>query len=447
MRFRLPRLALSAALCYAPYAFIASAAIRPFPEDIAVQAYVKPAGDKLELLVRVPMAVFNDVQFPWREPGYLDFPATNTTLPGLARYRIADSIDVFEDGAILPKPRVISTRVAVLSDSSFATYDEALAHVKGPPLDVSINTLPGQSWLDILFEYPIHSEHANFSVRTRFAHLAVSVSTTLKFIPPGTDSSSPSRTFTYTGDPGRVILEPRLPEDVIQFLRWGFGSLLNGTDYLLLIFCMVLPFRRAREIVPVAVAFASAIPITLIASASGLAPDGLWFGPLIDTCVAILVLYTALANIAGGITPGRRAIAALIFGLISGFSFSFGFAAKAQFAGTYPLWSAIAFTVGVEAALLLVVAVLVPVLGLLFRYSSAKRIEAIVLSVLAAHVAWHWMTERWDRLDRFPFNWPVFDAALLAVAMRWMMILVIFGGAVWFIAGALNSRKERGHEI
>jgi hypothetical protein len=220
---------------------------------------------------------------------------------------------------------------------------------------------------------------------------------------------------------------------------------------LLLVFCLVLPFRRTRDIVPVAAAFASAIPITLIASACGLAPDGLWFGPLIDVLVAITILYTALVNISGGITVYRRAIVALLFGLIYGFSFAFGFASKAQFAGAYPLVSAISFNVGVEGALLLVVALLVPILGLLFRYSSAKRIESIVLSVLAAHTAWHWMTERWDRFNRFPLRWPVFDAALLSAAMRWMMILVIFCGAVWFISGILRSParsgSERGHEV
>ena len=343
---------------------------------------------------------------------------------------------------------MVSTRAAVMSDSSFASYEEAMAHVTGPELDVSTNTLPGESWLDILFEYPIHSEHSNFSIETKFARLGVRVSTSVKFLPP---AGGVPRAFSYQGDPGLVILEPRWFEAVTQFLRWGFRSLLDGTDYLLLVFCLVLPFRRVRDIAPVAAAFAIAIPITLIASACGLAPDGLWFGPLIDTLVAITILYTALANIAGGITVYRRSIVALLFGLIYGFSFAFGFASKAQFAGAYPLVSAISFNVGVEGALLLVVALLVPVLGLLFRYSSAKRIESIVLSVLAAHTAWHWMTERWERLSRFPLHWPVFDAALLAATMRWMMILVIFSGAVWFISGTLRpaarSRSERGHEV
>jgi hypothetical protein len=439
---------LSFGFFYALYALPATAALRPFPEDVTIQAFAKPAGDKFQLLVRVPMSVFNDVQFPSRESGYLDFPAANATLAGLARYRIADFINLYEDGVPLPRPRLVSERVSVLSDSSFASYKEAMAHVTGPELEASVNTLPGQSWLDILFEYPIHSEHSNFAIQTNFAHLGVRVFTTLTSLRPGPGAV---RTFSYEGDPGPVILEPRWSQDAAQYLKWGFGSLLNGTDYLLFVFCLVLPFRGIRDIAPVAAAFASAIPITLIASACGLAPDGLWFGPLIDTLVAVTILYTALANIAGGVTSYGRSIAALLFGLIYGFSFSFGLASKAQFAGSYPLLSAIAFNIGVEVALFFVVALLIPVLGLLFRYSSAKKTESIILSVFAAHAAWHWMTERWDRLSRFPFRWPVFDAALLAAALRWMTILVIFCGAVWFISGILRSAtrsgSERGHEI
>ena len=83
MQFRLPRLAISAALLlYAPLVFEAYAAVRPFPEDVSIETFARPAGDKLELLVRVPMSVFNDIQFPARESGYLDFPAANTALPG-----------------------------------------------------------------------------------------------------------------------------------------------------------------------------------------------------------------------------------------------------------------------------------------------------------------------------------------------------------------------------
>jgi hypothetical protein len=439
MRFSLPRLALSAALfCSLP----SSAATPSLPEEVGIRAFIKPAGHNLQVLVRVPMAALNQIQFPLRDSGYLDLPLARTALPGAARYWIANSVDVYENGVVLPKPRIAATRIAIESDDSFFSYDTAIAHLNGPEISPDTNTFPSQSWLDISFEYPVHSDRSDFSVDTKFAHLGVRVSTALKFLQP----DGTVRSFTWQGDPGRVVLDPNWPEVAAQFIRWGFSSFLGGTDYLLFLFCLVLPFRRVRDLVPVTAALASAIPITLIASALGLAPDTLWFAPLIATLVAVTILYTALENIAAKLTPTRRAILALVFGMIYGFSFAINLGTRTQFSGSFPLVSAIAFTVGTELALIAAAAVLVPVLRLLFRFSTEKKIESIILSVLAAHTAWHWMTERYAILSRFPLRWPVIDAALLAAAMQWMMIFVIFGGAVWFVSGALRARNQRGHE-
>ncbi len=388
------------------------------------------------------MAALNQIQFPLREGGYLDLPLARTALPGAARFWIANSIDVYENGAPLPKPRIAATRIAIESDDSFYSYGDAMGHLNGPELDAATNTFPSQSWLDILFEYPIRSERSDFAINTRFAHLGVRVSTTLKFL----QANGVVRSFSYVGDPGLVIPDPSWPEAVSQFVRWGFASFASGTDYLLFLFCLLLPFGRAREIVPVASAFACAIPITLIASACGLAPDALWFAPLISTLLAVTILYTALENIAVKVPVYRRVILALGIGLVYGFSFSIGLAAKTQFGGSFPLVSAVAYTAGAELALIAATAVLAAGLRVLLRFSSEKRIESIVLSVLAAHMAWHWMTERYAQLSRFPLRWPAFDASLLAGAMRWAMIFVIFGGLAWFISGAIRGRSGREHE-
>jgi hypothetical protein len=63
--------------------------------------------------------------------------------------------------------------------------------------------------------------------------------------------------------------------------------------------------------------------------------------------------------------------------------------------------SLLAFNVGVELGQLLVLVLLVPLLGLLFRYVVAERMGTIILSAIVAHTAWHWMLERWDVLRKF----------------------------------------------
>jgi len=61
--------------------------------------------------------------------------------------------------------------------------------------------------------------------------------------------------------------------------------------------------------------------------------------------------------------------------------------------------------------------------------------------VLVGHTAWHWMTERAERLSKFP--WPALDASQLAVAIRWLMGVLILAGLAWFARGALRERARR----
>ena len=119
----------------------------------------------------------------------------------------------------------------------------------------------------------------------------------------------------------------------------------------------------------------------------------------------------ALENIAGAAGLRRRWMIAFAFGLVHGFGFSFALRETLQFAGSHLLTSLLAFNVGVEAGQLFVLALLVPALGLLFRYVVAERMGVIILSALVAHTAWHWTADRWQVLRQFEAPSP--DGAVL----------------------------------
>jgi hypothetical protein len=198
----------------------------------------------------------------------------------------------------------------------------------------------------------------------------------------------------------------------------------------------VLPFfvsRRVRGIVPVVAAFAVAHTVTFVASALyGMAPDTLWFEPFITTTISVSIFYVAIENI---ITPrlDRRWIVALAFGLAHGFAFSFALRSMLQFAGAHPTASIISFNIGIELAILLVLALMVPALELLFRFVVDERMGTIVISAIVAHTAWHWMAERYGNLRRYPIKWPALDLLLLASVLRWLMAGVILAAVVWLI--------------
>jgi len=416
----------------------ASAPAHDIPNDVTIQAFLKPSGQRLELLVRVPLKAMRDVDFPRRGPGYLDLERVGAYLRDPAKTWIADTIELYENDNRLPYPQILGTRVSLPSDRSFASYDAAVAHVTGPPLPSDTTLYWDQALFDVLFAYPIRSDQSRFSIHPALARLGLRTITSLRFLPPG----GAVRAFEFTGDPGLVRLDPHWYQAASRFVVLGFEHILDGTDHLLFLLCLVIPLRRLRALIPVVTAFTVAHSITLIASAYDLAPDVLWFPPLIETLIAVSIVYMALENIVGAAT-GRRWIIAFAFGLIHGFGFSFALRETLQFAGSHLLASLLSFNIGVELGQLLVLIVLIPALQLLFRHVVAERMGTIILSALVAHTGWHWMIDRADRLRQFSFTWPTITATLLLAAVRWLMLIVVAAGAVWLLFSVLRQRAGR----
>jgi hypothetical protein len=402
------------------------AAAHDIPSDVTVQVFVKPAGERLQLLVRVPLRAIRDLDFPERERGYLDIEKLADRLPDAATLWISSFVEIYEGETRLAQSRVVATQVSIESDRSFASFEEALRHVTAPKLANTANVVWNQVLFDVLFEYPIHSDRSAFSIRPGLERLAARVVTVLRFLPPG----GAVRAYEFLGDPGRVPLDPRWHQAARRFVELGFFHILDGTDHLLFLACLVIPLRRLRPLVLVVTAFTVAHSLTLIASAYDFTPGALWFPPLIETLIAISIVYMALENIVQAGTS-RRWMIAFGFGLVHGFGFSFALREKLQFAGSHLLTSLLSFNVGVELGQLLVLLLLIPLLGALFRFVVDERMGTIILSALVAHTGWHWMIERADRLRQFKFQWPSLDAALLALAMRWLMGILILAGLAW----------------
>src|SRR5207253_1866760 len=192
---------------------------------------------------------------------------------------------------------------------------------------------------------------------------------------------------------GFVYLDPRWHQAAWRFVKMGFEHILDGIDHLLFLAALVIPFRRFGALVWIVTAFTLAHSVTLAASAMGLAPDSLWFPPLIETLIAGSIVYMALENIAGAQSMERRAATAFGFGLAHGFGFSFALRQTMQFAGSHLLTSLLSFNIGVELGQLLVLVLLIPMLHVFFRFAVAERTGTIILSALIAHTGWHWMLD------------------------------------------------------
>jgi len=425
---------------------VAPAAIaHDIPSDVTVQVFVKPEGSKLPAIVRAPLQAMRDVDYPRRPDGRVDLPRADRALREAATVWLRDNLHIYENGAEVAQPQIGDARVSILSDRSFASYESALAHAAAPPLDPTTDLFWNDGLLDVRFDYAIQSERSAFALDTRFARLGVRTTTVVRFVMP--DSSV--RAFEYAGDPGLVTLDPRWFEAARRFVVAGFFHILDGTDHLLFLVCLVIPLRRIRSLVGVVTAFTLAHSVTLLSSAFGYAPTMLWFPPLVETAIAASIVYMALENIvlfsraAGDVEPRARWIVAFAFGLVHGFGFSFALRETLQFAGSHLLTSLLSFNVGVELGQLLVLAVLVPALALLFRYGVLERVGAILISALVAHTGWHWMIDRWERLRQYNIEWPAITPELLLVFVRWAMAIVALAAAGWLWSVVRGRARAR----
>jgi len=396
------------------------------PSRVTVYAFVKPEGNQLTALLRIPMEAFGEISFPLRGPGYLRFAEADLALRDAARVYITDSIHFYENGEELVDKELQTARVSLPSDRSFTDFEQALANVNSPPLDDSVDLFWRQGVLDILVTYPITSDQSEFSADPQLSTLSDQTTTVLRFILP----SGAERVFNYLGNPGLVQLDPSLFQAVFRFVAMGFEHILEGLDHLLFLFCLVIPLRSFSRLIPVVTSFTVAHSITLIGSAFGIAPASLWFPPLIETLIALSIVYMAFENIVGARLE-HRWVVTFGFGLVHGFGFSFLFSDTLQFAGGHLFSSLLAFNVGVELGQLLILLLVIPLLGILFRYFVQERIGTILLSALVAHSAWHWMLERGDQLRQFPLQMPIFDAQFFAGLMRWGMLMIVAAGALW----------------
>ena len=342
-----------------------AAAPHEIPADVIVRAFVRAEDGALQLVLRVPLTSMRDVDFPVRGPGYVDIEAAAPLLADQASLWIAGYVTLYEESARLPAPVVTAARISLPSDPSFADYDRAVAHIAAPPLPAGIDLVLEQAMLDVVLRTPIESAESRFEIEPAWAHLGLRTTTVLRFVTP----DGAERVFQYQGNPGRVRLDPRWHQALLRFVALGFAHILDGIDHLLFLLCLVIPLRRFWPLVKVVTAFTLAHSITLVASVMGLAPNALWFPPLIEMLIAVSIVFMALENIVGR-TLRRRWMWAFGFGLVHGFGFSFQLRESLQFAGSHLFTSLLGFNLGVELGQLFVLLFMVPGAGAPFLESD-----------------------------------------------------------------------------
>jgi len=136
----------------------AEPAAHEIPADVTVRMLVHHDGDRLRMLVRVPMEALRDIEWPVRGPQRaLLVDEAHPLLRDAARMWVADYLRLEADGLPAGEPDVVAVRVSLPNDRSFRSWETAWAHMDAPPVPDGLGLVPEQGLMDVLLEWPVPS--------------------------------------------------------------------------------------------------------------------------------------------------------------------------------------------------------------------------------------------------------------------------------------------------
>ena len=186
--------------------------------------------------------------------------------------------------------------------------------------------------------------------------------------------------------------------DFQNFIIEGIWHIWEGVDHILFLLMLLLPsvllhnsFRETLlEVLKVVTAFTLSHSLTLLLSMFGVLnpPE-----QIIETLIALSVLFTALNNIYPFVSYRREWLIAFLFGFIHGFGFANAMH-QMQLKSSNFVSAVFGFNFGVEIGQVVIVALVLP---LLFTLSTKKIYQSLILpafSLVVAAIALFWAIKR-----------------------------------------------------
>jgi len=404
------------------------------PQEVVLQGYVNVDDARAHLLVRVPLALLASFPLPKRGPGYLDLTNIEPRLRQAAA-AISRQLELSTGGATL-QPATSEVQLSLLSDRSFASYANALAHLQAPPLPASTDLFWSQGYLDIHYEYPLASPSSNLWIRLNVPELGQRIKLRLQYIGAG----AAARSYEIAGSPSWIPLDPRWYDAAWFFARVGFVDTFS-VDRFVFLLCLIAPFRRFRGLGGLVVLIAALQALTLTGAAEGALADvdAGWLPAFADTVLAAALLVAAVANLATP-TLRRRILVAAVVASVGGFGLGRLLMSAAPFAGAHPLIASVGFNVGAALGTFAGVAIGFVALRVLFAIVLGPLVGVIVVSLLAGHAGWHGLIDSGRELGRQLLSMPPASvwSAVSSIAL-WLVPALLSG-----VAGFLLPRRFDG---
>ncbi|MFM5953292.1 MAG: HupE/UreJ family protein [Novosphingobium sp.] len=208
----------------------------------------------------------------------------------------------------------------------------------------------------------------------------------------------PVQAARLTQDKAMVVVAtvPDSWEVARSYFMLGVIHILEGYDHLLFVIALVLLIGRPLTVIKAATAFTVAHSITLIGSTLGLV--GLAQAP-VEALIALSIVFLAVEIVKqdpANPNLAERApwIVAFLFGLIHGFGFAGALREIGLPEGDLPT-ALLTFNLGVETGQLLIIAAVLGVIALIWRFAPQLQRPATITATYAIGItASFWFIER-----------------------------------------------------
>ncbi len=325
---------------------------------------------------------------------YVDVDAVLEDPIGLGE--IAAERYVLSAGGEVLVPRVEAVRVyPSLEQPVFATLEQARAALQGPAYpDETAATYVGDTLVDVALLFDAGRPVYDYSLADAFdpGLPGQEETETLLHDHLADGSQTYSATGLLLGSGLEVSRQPLAA--AWTFVVQGIKHILEGIDHVLFVLCLTIGASGLINLLWRVTGFTLGHTVTLIAGFLGYVPSAGWFIPLVETGIALSIIY------AGAIAVLRRPAAGTFLvttgiGLLHGFGFSFVLQEILSLEAPN-LWpSLLAFNLGVEVGQVMIVLAIWPLLLLADRRN--QRIAKVGRWAVAAPcilVAIFWAGER-----------------------------------------------------
>jgi HupE / UreJ protein len=396
------------------------------PPEPTVDAFIQSQPGRLLVLLRVPTAVLVDASLPRLVDGTLSADGLREAL-GLVGASIADNLEVRHADAALARP-AITPAVSPLSDRSFATFSgavESFSARRTRPIEALAAT---EAFVDLEMVYAVPmsaGDPGGFSARLDvFSTPGQPVRVVARY-----ETSSGEQTVSVRRSTERVLFDPDRIEVVRQFSVRALQVLFGGGDYLLLIACLVVQWRRAQDVAALLLASAAAQIAVVLATRAPLAPATL---VVVQVVTASGIVIASIQNIVAARLRWVRPLV-VVFGLLHGLSLGDSVTGVAGFAGRHGVLATATFLAALELAAFWIAAVFWLSVRWLNDRGVSDRAQSILVSAVVAHTAIHRMT---DIGQAYPAG---LERLLISVTLGWAAVMLLVA-----LIEALTSGLRRG---